>query len=1152
MDWERVKAVLDEALELPAGERASFVEAKCADDARVRREVMALLDVGEAATGFLDAPEIEAKPVAGASSTHGAGDTIGRYKLLQRIGEGGFGVVYMAEQERPVRRRVALKLLKPGVDTKQVLARFEAERQALALMDHPNIARVFDAGETENGRPYFVMELVAGDPITTYCDRENLSTVERLGLFREACAAVQHAHQKGVIHRDIKPSNVLVGTIDGKPVPKVIDFGVAKATNVALTDRTLFTEFRQLIGTPAYMSPEQADTSSLADVDTRSDVYSLGVLLYELLTGSPPFTPQTLREAGFAEMLRIIRESEPEKPSTRISTLGDGLDEVAKRRQEQPGKLGTLVRGELDWIVMKALEKDRGRRYDSPASFALDLERYLANEPVSASPPSALYKARKFVRRNRAAVASTAVVLLALVLGVIGTSGGFVWALNERAVAREAEGRAVENEATARRSATEVLLLSAGQEKRLGNYIEAARLLDRVDEPSRTHWWNVARAMASTRSELMASGRVRYRWNADHSLIAATRVLGGLDIRDGETFEIIANLERDDIARPKWTSDPNAIVLMGGGFRLHDGRTLEPIGPKVEWTSPRNPGVVGDRFVVAQSPEGEDLRLQVIDLIQGEVVTDRRFPGLARLVSPPIPAGNDWFWFHRSDGPVFISRVPDLSGPVLIDERTPKVARPYSPDQGVVFRRAGSSVECWWINDAGEPAYGWTYTVDTSINTAHARDGIALLHAQRRMHLVDVATGEPLVDPIDMGTSSRVADVDWERGRLLVDLGRAQTRLFELDAWKSPYSAQVAKTSARQLRFTPDHRIAIAANFDAHYLFEGGGVRLVDPIACVEIGRLLGPRWHGQAVPSPDGTTLVTESRLAKHGGRGAQDVRVLSLETGAKLWSGAFPHPTNLRYTPDGTGIIIGQQVYSARSGEVVSTAPAIAGFVGHRTQKYELREPGTPNRPWFDVIDRATSERVRRFEADVAFRRHARISNDGTRVILWETTSPVTVFDIKTGALLAMLPDYTTDTMVVAWSPDDRLIATASTAQSSVIRVWDADTLELLGALAGHRGYIEAMEFSADGRSLSTAGQDGTFRVWNDRTPWEQAAFVAARRAIYDRLRPTIEGFAERSVEPDAADAWSSFEALGLEGEDRDVGELLMLGALLTRFGS
>jgi len=394
------ETLLAAALEITGGaERRAYLDRACAGNETLRQEVESLLAANEQAGVFMSAQA--ANPTLQLLPTEKAGDRIGRYKLLEQIGEGGFGVVWMAEQEEPVRRRVALKIIKLGMDTKEVVARFEAERQALAMMEHPNIARVFDGGAADTGRPYFVMELVKGIKITDYCDANKLPTGERLELFMQVCHAVQHAHQKGVIHRDLKPSNILVTVQDDKPVPKVIDFGVAKATQARLTEKTVFTRFSQWIGTPAYMSPEQAGLGSL-DVDTRSDIYSLGVLLYELLVGRTPFDSVKLLSAGYDAVMRTIREEEPPKPSTRLSTLAEEeLSAVAAQRRSEPAKLNRLIRGDLDWIVMKALEKDRTRRYEAASSLARDVERHLSGELVLAAAPSWVFRAAKFFRRNR-------------------------------------------------------------------------------------------------------------------------------------------------------------------------------------------------------------------------------------------------------------------------------------------------------------------------------------------------------------------------------------------------------------------------------------------------------------------------------------------------------------------------------------------------------------------------------------------------------------------------------------------------------------------------------------------------------------------------------------------------------------------------------
>jgi eukaryotic-like serine/threonine-protein kinase len=462
------------ALELVASERMAYLDKVCADDPALRLRLEDLLRVHDEAALFLEnapagtprgpmpGPGSDAGERSGGSPVEKEGDRIGRYKLLQQIGEGGCGVVYMAEQEEPVRRRVALKVIKLGMDTRRVVARFEAERQALALMDHPNIAKVLDAGASDAGRPYFVMELVRGIRITSYCDQENLSTAQRLELFIQVCQAIQHAHQKGIIHRDIKPSNILVADHDGVPVPKVIDFGVAKATTGQhLTDKTLFTAFEQFIGTPAYMSPEQAKLSGL-DIDTRTDIYSLGVLLYELLTGKTPLDQEELLAAGLDEMRRTIREKEPVRPSTRLSTmLVDDLTLTAKHRRIEPPKLVHLLRGDLDWIVMKALEKDRARRYETANGLARDVQRHLADELVVARPPSKLYRLQKMARRNKLAFAAGAAVLLTLLAGLVASNWFYFRekAANRRAVASAKQARAIN------RFLTEDLLFQATPEQ---------------------------------------------------------------------------------------------------------------------------------------------------------------------------------------------------------------------------------------------------------------------------------------------------------------------------------------------------------------------------------------------------------------------------------------------------------------------------------------------------------------------------------------------------------------------------------------------------------------------------------------------------------------------------------------------------------------
>jgi serine/threonine protein kinase/Flp pilus assembly protein TadD len=441
-------------------ERADYLDRACSGDAALRRQVDGLL-AAHAADNPLDRPPADVNGTGPYQPpAERPGQTVGPYKLLQEIGEGGMGTVFMAEQSAPVRRTVAVKIIKPGMDSKQVVARFEAERQALSMMDHPNIARVLDAGATATGRPYFVMELVHGVPITEFCDANKLSPRQRLELFVPVCQAIQHAHQKGVIHRDIKPGNILVTMYDDRPVPKVIDFGVAKAVEQRLTERTLFTQFGTLVGTFEYMSPEQAEMNAFG-VDTRSDVYSLGVLLYELLTGTTPLERQRLRQAALGEVVRLIKEEEPPRPSLRLSTSGQ-LAKVAAARRTEPAKLSALVRGELDWVVMRCLEKDRTRRYDTASALARDVERYLHDEPVEACPPTLGYRVRKYWNRNRAAI-----IIALLFLVMLKTTTLFsMWQANRASVAEmRAEHERDEAIASRRDAEAKAEELRAGSER---------------------------------------------------------------------------------------------------------------------------------------------------------------------------------------------------------------------------------------------------------------------------------------------------------------------------------------------------------------------------------------------------------------------------------------------------------------------------------------------------------------------------------------------------------------------------------------------------------------------------------------------------------------------------------------------------------------
>jgi serine/threonine protein kinase/tetratricopeptide (TPR) repeat protein len=541
-DPKRVETLFNRTLALPPEDQAAFLAVECGGDAELRGRVERLLaahaELGEPATAD-QPPDPATAPLGDSPATEDhtpAADTgtliAGKYKLIEEVGEGGMGTVWMAQQTEPVKRFVAVKLIKAGMDSKAVLARFDAERQALALMDHPNIAKVLDADATPDGHPFFVMELVKGIPITKFCDERKLTPRERLELFVPVCQAIQHAHQKGVIHRDIKPSNVLVALYDDQPVPKVIDFGVAKAAGQPLTDKTLATGFGAVVGTPEYMSPEQASFNNL-DIDTRSDVYALGVLLYELLAGSPPFSRKELEKIGLLEIFRVIREQEPPRPSTKLSTA-DALPTLSANRGTEPKRLAALLRGELDWIVMKSLEKDRNRRYETANGFAADVQRYLAGEPVQAVPPSTGYRLKKFLRRNKGPVMAAALVFGVLLAGVAGTTWGMIRAEH----ARDGESRQREIAEGKERDA-----IAAAKEERLakereaqqrsiaeGRRVEAEKQTKRAEEQTAVAQENERQALEQFRMaeavrtflhlRLLAQGGVRAQ-------MAAWRLAGG-------------------------------------------------------------------------------------------------------------------------------------------------------------------------------------------------------------------------------------------------------------------------------------------------------------------------------------------------------------------------------------------------------------------------------------------------------------------------------------------------------------------------------------------------------------------------------------------------------------------------------------------------
>ncbi len=588
----------------PGAERCAFLDGECGSDEALRRRIERLLEADGQTAGIL-----ERGPDAGPTDTPGSDGPpllpervfAGRFKLRQKLGEGGMGEVWVADQAAPVQRRVAVKVVRPGLDSERMLARFDQERQALALMDHPNIAKVLDAGEAD-GRPYFVMELIKGVPITDYCDRAKLSPRERLALFVPVCEAVQHAHQKGVVHRDLKPSNILVALYDGRPVPKVIDFGIAKATGPRLTDRSIYTEVGALIGTLEYMAPEQAELNNL-DIDTRADVYALGAILYELLTGSVPFSRQELQAAGFLEMLRVIREVEPPRPSTKLSKSGT-LPSVADVRRTDPQKLVSLMRGELDWIILKCLEKDRGRRYQAASGLARDLEHYLADEPVEACPPTASYRLRKFARKHRTALVTATAFAILLVAGVVVSTWQAVRATSAGREARRLQTAAEQAELEAKQDRLAAL---AAKQQALEAKTEADKQRDGADKQ---------RDEARLAAYASGIGLAQRAWEegnvvrAGELLAEVPKEAAGRTLRGFEWFYLSRLCHPDELTLAGHAGPVSEVAFSPDGQRLASGSRDQTV--KI-WDSATGKelfalkGHAGAVLSVAFSPDGKRL-----------------------------------------------------------------------------------------------------------------------------------------------------------------------------------------------------------------------------------------------------------------------------------------------------------------------------------------------------------------------------------------------------------------------------------------------------------------------------------------------------------------------------------------------------------------
>jgi eukaryotic-like serine/threonine-protein kinase len=1025
--------------ETPA-QRAAYLDEACAGDADRRRRVEDLLRASDDAGTFLDRPVGQPKPPGAAPEplatirivladdpTEAPGAKIGRYKLLQQIGEGGCGTVFMAEQEEPVRRRVALKVIKLGMDTKSVVARFEAERQALAMMDHPNIAKVLDAGATDSGRPYFVMELVRGIPITRYCDENKLDTQARLDLFIKVCQAIQHAHQKGIIHRDIKPSNILVTLHDGVPVPKVIDFGIAKATEGRLTNATLFTAFEQFIGTPAYMSPEQAEMSGL-DIDTRSDIYSLGVLLYELLTGKTPFDAKELAQSGLDAMRRTIREKEPQRPSTRLSTMqGEALTITASAHGTDSVKLLKRIRGDLDWIVMKCLEKDRTRRYETANGLAADLRRHQENEPVVARPPSAAYKFQKAIRRNKMVFSAGAIVAVALLLAV----GLSTWQAIVASQARQQESRAndrlrvqVQETDQARRAAEKAALAETQQRFRAEELLQSMQLQKAED----------LLGSGSSVPGLTLLGQM-LRKNPSNE-VAASRFASAMLVAPRQPLTEPLRHEQE-VYSAEFSPDGLRVVTacIDKTARVWDARTGQPLIEPLRHEGP----VLSAQF----SPDGQrvvtasgDKTARVWDARTGQPLTE------------PLRHGG---------GVVSALFSPDGLGVVTASwDRTARV----------------------WDAHTGQPLTQPLQHGKDVVSAEFSSDGLRVVTASydKTARVWNARTGRPLTEPLRH-------DLDLFSARFSPDGLRVVTASADKTArvWDAltgqpitePLRHEVHVASAR---FSPDGLRVVTASHDrtARVWDARTGQPLTEPLR------------HGSAVLSaqfsPDGLRVVTASH--------DRTARVWDAHTGQVLTE-PLRHEqevTSAEFSPDGQRVVTASydktaRVWSARIVQPVTEPLRHEGGVNSALFSQDGLRIVTASwdntaRLWDAHTGQPITEPLRH-EQEVY---SAEFSPDGLRVVTACIDKTARVWDARTGRPLIEPLRHEQGVYSAEFSPDGHRVVTGSGDKTA--RVWDARTGQPITEPLRHMEYVSSAEFSPDGLRVVTASGDMTARVWNART--------------------------------------------------------------------
>jgi eukaryotic-like serine/threonine-protein kinase len=1127
-----VKEILADALEKADGtERAAYLSQACGEDAQLRQHVKALLQAHEKAGSFLEEP---ATPPPGDVTMvlppeESPGALIGRYKILEQIGQGGFGVVYVAEQREPVKRRVALKIIKLGMDTRQVVARFEAERQALALMDHPNIAHVFDGGATDTGRPFFVMELVRGVRMTDYCAQNHLSTGERLKLFIQVCHAIQHAHQKGIIHRDIKPSNILVTLHDVVPVLKVIDFGIAKATQQELTQKTVYTQFQQFIGTPAYMSPEQAEMSGL-DIDTRSDIYSLGVLLYELLTGSTPFDTKELLQSGVDEMRKIIRERQPLRPSTRLTR------ELAAKRAGNagPSKVNghnSAIDSDLDWIVLKCLEKDRTRRYETANGLAVDIQRHLKHQPVVARPPSMAYRARKFVRRHNAMMGAAGLVAATLVLGILVSTWQAV--------------RATRAEKTAREKTS----IAEAERQRAD---EAARVADSQRERAEQEAQKAKASEMAARQNLYAANMslVQQAWERS-DVGQVQRLLEATAVYPGRGFEWYYWQRQTRLAlktlRGHLTA-VNSVAFSPDGQRIVTG-SHDQTAKVWEATSGRGlftlKGHRAPIWSVAFSPDGQrivtgsqDVTARIWEVAGGkELLMLKGHNGQIRSVafSPDgqrivtgssdhtakvweAASGRELLTLKGHSAPIqSVAFSPDGQRIVTgSSDRTAKVWEAASGRELLTLKGHDSRIRSVRFSPDGQRIV--TGSGDHTAKVWEAASGRELLtlkgHGSEILSVVFSPDGQRIVT----GSWDQTAKV-WEAasGRELLTLKGHSDRIWSVAF--SPDGQRIVTGSS-------DHTAKVweaASDLELHTLkghtssiwsvaFSPDGQRIVtgssDHTAKVwEAARgreLLMLKGHNASIASvafsPDDQRVVTGSwdhTARVWGAATGQELLTLKGHR-APIWSVAF--------SPDGQRIVTGSSDHTAKVWDAASGRELLT-LKGHRAPIWSAAfSPGGQrivtgsSDHTAKVWDAASGRELLTLKGHDSSIRSVRFSPDGQRIITGSDDQTAKVWDAASGRELLVLKGHGSEILAVTFSPDSQRIVTGSVDQTA--KVWDAASGQELLTLKGHSDRIWSVAFSPDGQRIVTGSDDQTARVWLATGAEQVAAWQAEEQAAEQSL--------------------------------------------------